>query len=595
MEQRWEKMHKKIHSIMIFTLLFMSIWAFSIQPVRAIGTIYIRPDGSIDPSTAPISTVDNVTYIFTDDIYDSIVVERDNIIVDGAGYNVQGTGAYPSKGMELSGRTNMMVRNTHIKNFYYGIWLSYSSNNSISGNNIANNRCGIFLGASSNNSVGGNNITANNLDGIKVSYSSNNSVGGNNITGNNWDGISLSYSSNNSISGNHIENNWDGISLDESCNNSVSGNNITGNNWDGIELCYYSKYNSISGNNIAANNYEGICVEYSSNNNITGNNITASNWCGITLWYSSNYNGISENDIANNNRGVYLFHESSNNTVSRNTIINNENGVFLYGVSDNMFYHNNFIDNTKQVYIYTSGCANIWDNGYPSGGNYWSDYEGSDIYSGPYQNETGGDEIGDAPYVIDDYNQDNYPLMKPWTPPPITATMDVNPDALNLRSQGRWITVYIELPEGYNVSDIDVSSIRLNETFSVDPTAPTQIGDYDSDGIPDLMVKFNRTELTSYLYNIIEVRLDTVALTVSGELTDGTPFEGIDTVRTRLAGDVNEDYVVDVIDLSMMGRSYGARIDEDRYEAEIDFNGDGIIDMREIIVISINYGATIPE
>lgn len=53
------------------TLLTVSMLtlAFNIQPVEASGTIYIRPDGSIEPSTAPISTVDNITYIFTDDIY----------------------------------------------------------------------------------------------------------------------------------------------------------------------------------------------------------------------------------------------------------------------------------------------------------------------------------------------------------------------------------------------------------------------------------------------------------------------------------------------------------------------------------------------
>jgi hypothetical protein len=53
--------------------------------------------------------------------------------------------------------------------------------------------------------------------------------------------------------------------------------------------------------------------------------------------------------------------------------------------------------------------VNIWDNAYPSGGNYWSDYSGVDANS---------DGIGDTPYVIDTNNQDPYPLMNPWTPPP---------------------------------------------------------------------------------------------------------------------------------------------------------------------------------
>jgi len=51
------------------------------------------------------------------------------------------------------------------------------------------------------------------------------------------------------------------------------------------------------------------------------------------------------------------------------------------------------------------------DAGYPLGGNYWDDYNGADLFSGQYQNETGSDGIGDTAYTIDVNNQDNYPLM----------------------------------------------------------------------------------------------------------------------------------------------------------------------------------------
>jgi len=55
------------------------------------GCIYIRPDGSIDPSTAPILRAGDV-YTFTGNIYDSIVIERDSFVLDGAGYAVEGLG-----------------------------------------------------------------------------------------------------------------------------------------------------------------------------------------------------------------------------------------------------------------------------------------------------------------------------------------------------------------------------------------------------------------------------------------------------------------------------------------------------------------------
>ena len=49
--------------------------------------------------------------------------------------------------------------------------------------------------------------------------------------------------------------------------------------------------------------------------------------------------------------------------------------------------------------------------GYPAGGNYWSDYNGTDVFSGRYQNETGSDGIGDAQYTVDGNNADKYPLI----------------------------------------------------------------------------------------------------------------------------------------------------------------------------------------
>jgi parallel beta-helix repeat protein len=274
--------------------------AFDIKPVRASGTTYIRADGSIDPPDAPISTVDNVTYTLSGNItsdVDGIVVERSNIIVDGAGYTVQGPGCDglcpASNGIVLTeGRSNVTIENTNVKNFH--------------------------------------------------------------------DGISLSSSSNNSISGNNITNNTNGIKLDSSPN-----------------------YNNMSGNNVT-NNTNGIVLYSSSNNNISGNNITE------------------------NGYGVWLY-SSSNNNISGNNITNNEEGIYyLLGSSDNRFYHNNFIDNTQQVYFYYSGYTNFWDDGSPSGGNYWSNYSGTDANH---------DGIGDTPYIIDANNTDNYPLMVQYVIP----------------------------------------------------------------------------------------------------------------------------------------------------------------------------------
>jgi parallel beta-helix repeat protein len=274
-------------------LLFVAVFGavLNVPVVWGSGTIYIRADGSIDPPTAPITTVDNVTYTFTDNISDSIVVERDNIVVDGAGYTVQGTGVYLSKGIYLSARENVTIRNMEIKAFGIGIWLEYSSNNSISENNITDNSDGIWLHAASYNNVFGNSMT---------------------------------------------------------------------------------------------NSYDSVLLEYSSSSN-----------------------NIFENNIINSRDYSIVVHS---------------------GCSNNKIFHNNFINNVRQVY--SSYSVSTWDDGYPSGGNYWSDYAGVDLLSGPYQNETGSDGIGDTPYIIDANNTDHYPLMNPYGAPPppayfltITATV----------------------------------------------------------------------------------------------------------------------------------------------------------------------------
>jgi len=530
-------LRKTVSGIMLVLILIgVLTLTFNIQPVKSdwtwTGTIYIWADGSVYPDTAPISTVDNITYTLTDNIVgdvpidiNAIVIEKDHIVIEGAGYTVQGTGS--GTGIYLSGRTNVTVQNTQINDFDDGVLLSDSSNNSISGNTVANNYDGIQLYGSSNNSISGNTV-ANNYDGIRLTYSSNNSISGNNITNNmrgiwlasfsnhnsisgntfsndglvdnslqnlvedntvngkplvyldgvadysvsnagqvilvncarirvenlnlsktavgvqlsnthnsiiagnnianNLYGIQLTGSSNNSVSGNNIANNGYAFYLTSCSDNSISGNNIT-NNDDGIWLTGSSNNNSVSGNNIANNGAHCIWLTGSSNNSVSGNNIAnngyafdltscsdnsisgnniTNNMCGFYLRSCSN-NSISGNNItANDSYGIQLY-GSSNNSISGNTVANNYGGIWLSDSSNNTIYHNNFIDNGKQVDNYAS--TNVWDDGYPSGGNYWSDYSDVDEKSGPNQDQPGSDGIGDTPYVIDENNQDNYPLI----------------------------------------------------------------------------------------------------------------------------------------------------------------------------------------
>jgi len=165
-----------------------------------------------------------------------------------------------------------------------------------------------------------------------------------------------------------------GILLENSTRNSILGNRVT-NNQNGIACWGYADGNSITGNNITANSLTGIWIVGCSNNYVSGNNITGGSMYGIDL-----------------------------EKCSGTTVI-----------------HNNFVSNLQQVFSYDS--SGTWDNGLPYGGNYWSDYMGTD---------SNGDGIGDTAYIIDANNVDHYPWMNtggPPPPPPVYYALTVSASA----------------------------------------------------------------------------------------------------------------------------------------------------------------------
>ena len=167
----------------------------------------------------------------------------------------------------------------------------------------------------------------------------------------------------------------------------------------------------ISNNIITKTNGDGVRILNSHGNTIKGNTIS---YCPDTaLGFNWAYsNTVQGNRIQNNGIGIGGgFEPCYNNIFSENTIAGNNKGIEI-DFSKSKFYHNNIIGNTIQVNIYTTTFSIAWDNGYPSGGNYWSDYTGVDNYRGANQNQKGHDGIGDTPYVINALNIDHYPLMK---------------------------------------------------------------------------------------------------------------------------------------------------------------------------------------
>jgi parallel beta-helix repeat protein len=216
-------------------------------------------------------------------------------------------------------------------------------------------------------------------------------------------------------------------------NNSVLDNGGDGISWDG-------QREKIVSNFVENNSGIGIWIISSSMNIVESNEVINNSLSGIVDLAGDesspdHNNVISLNDISNNGwggslftSGIFLLGYCQDNVIVANSVSNNKIGLFQEGSAgpyapwittnrDNHIYHNSFVNNSVQV-VDDPGypCENTWDNGYPSGGNYWSDYNGTDVFSGPYQNITGSDGIGDTPYVIDASNIDHYPLMYPYVP-----------------------------------------------------------------------------------------------------------------------------------------------------------------------------------
>jgi parallel beta-helix repeat protein len=178
-------------------------------------------------------------------------------------------------------------------------------------------------------------------------------------------------------------------------------------NTQGILLAWTTD-SQIKNNDISNNYGDGVTLTHALKNKITNNNIDSNNATGIGLSYSSQ-TIISGNQIARNQIGISLMHLTENNTISENNIADQDIGIRFQSSSSNLIYHNNFVNNTKQVYdVGWEGIGqpfpgiplpseNIWDNDYPAGGNYWSD------------------NIGSETYVIDENNVDHYPQAQQIT------------------------------------------------------------------------------------------------------------------------------------------------------------------------------------
>ncbi|UCE37276.1 MAG: right-handed parallel beta-helix repeat-containing protein [Thermoplasmata archaeon] len=355
----------------------------------------------------------------------------------------------------LNSPNNHILDNNVISNNGNGIFIDISSNNTVINNNVSDNLRGIYLLSSTYNTVRYNNITLSENEGISFSSASDNNINDNNIT-NNYLGMSLIRSSNNTIGYNNISHNDGAIGLSQSSNNNTVISNTIINNSAGIGIFGGNiKSNRMVLNKIFGNGGGvGIVINdpsmpgpgsYGSVDHIILYNIICNNYIGIDLSVMDSgaigvdilSSNIYDNEIGidfeeagggiqttiinctieYNDIGIKMFQINNlNNIVGNNISYNRDYAMYLERSRNIQVYHNNFIKNGITEQAYDDSDSNLWNDSYPSSGNFWSDYYGLDRYKGPEQNIPGNDGIGDSPYNIDMDSQDNYPLMFPIGP-----------------------------------------------------------------------------------------------------------------------------------------------------------------------------------
>ncbi|HEC75653.1 MAG TPA: hypothetical protein ENI33_00130, partial [Thermoplasmatales archaeon] len=285
--------------------------------------------------------------------------------------------------LSRNANNNTMIKNT-IYNNTYGIGIGHSNttwggaaNNNLVLKNIiiSSEYIGIYLFNSTFNNISYNNLSTN-FVGVQLQFSNWSVIISNNILFNLAQGIYLCYSNNNTIMNNTAISNWGtGIKLEHSSNNNLMDNILYN---DSIYLTY-SHYNTLSYNTILNNSEHelGIYLHYSDNNTVSSN-FAYSNFAGITLFGSCENNTIFDCVIINNDYGILI-------------------GGNIYAVPSNNTIYNNYFDNIINAYVGGNNINNIWNvsktagtnivGGPYIGGNYWSDYNGTD---------TDGDGLGDT-------------------------------------------------------------------------------------------------------------------------------------------------------------------------------------------------------
>jgi parallel beta-helix repeat protein len=386
----------------------------------------------------------------------------------------------------------------------------------------------------------------------------------------------------------------------------------------------------------------GIFLSSSNFSSIEGNVITEC-YDGVTLDLNSSNNLLYGNYIAKTGCAINLRLYARGNRIINNTIYHCDLAIDMeITANESVIFHNRFIDSPGQVDCHSS--PNIWDDGYPSGGNLWTGFVGRDLYQGLNQDISGSDGICDAPIQINGINNvDRYPLFVSGDDAKVQFYLE--PSSLTVR-KGQTFNVTVKLdnmPEypGYvglefrirwnssvlngvvmeeilfrsvtpedeqsNIWNVASRVYSSNVTYAYTWQSMYQAyvngywpiwGNHSVATITLKAVGEGNCTLTpvvvkagSGTYGPEEIaHLIYVGGGMDGSLLNVTVRGSTIEVKSRSPGDCNGDDKVDILDTIVFSHSFGSSLGDLRYDEAADQNLDGVVDIYDVLIVAANFG-----
>jgi parallel beta-helix repeat protein len=578
---------------------------------------FTSSSGGISILSSPTALVKNSTIVETGDYGLTLEASQDSVIEgNSVEHSIRG-------GLSLYSSPNCNIRsNTFVSNGF-GIFVQVSTGVNIYDNVVANNTGnGVNFSYSDNSSAQGNSVSGNdgygvvfqavqfasavnnllknntqsgiymygcflgqvnsnvieyNQVGITLQSSLDTKIDGNQVLGNVHEGILLMGSPSSDVGANTVLNNsWEGMSFQNSANSTLNANVVYHNMRFGIWL-QDSPQVTILNSNVSSNALDGIYLRGSDGSRILNSVLNGNGDAGCRLFFSDLV-ALGQNNITNNREGVRIF-LSNDNTINDNRLLKNiEYGINIYNSTRNKLYHNNFINNTVQN-AKVLNASSVWDDSYPDGGNYWSDYLGLDSYWGPKQDQPGADGIGDTPHIIDSDNMDKYPLVIP------ARFHDLSLEKLVLPSNEVYVgwvfsvNVTVKNVGGYvenaNVSayygGLVIQTRQLNNLTVGSSSTVSML--WDTSSLPQCRTYDVKAEVTI----------------VAGDTHIEDNIYDFGLVKVKVVGDVNSDGKINILDIFAIATAFGSKVGGSNYKINYDMNLDHAINILDLAKAALNF------